>query len=69
MSKLPPWAQVCILVAGLAAPIVAYKLLGSVEAMAAVGSFSTLINYFLGRGEAAAPPPAGPPSMGFKVDP
>ncbi len=52
------WPQVVILLACLAAPIVAYKLLDSVAAGAVLMGPGMIITFLLGRGE--PPPPAGP---------
>jgi hypothetical protein len=42
--------QALVLVACLVAPIVAYKLLGSAEAMGATAMVGMVINFLLGRG-------------------
>ncbi len=42
-------AQALVLVACLAAPVAAYKLLGSAEAAAATAGVGMVVNFFLGR--------------------
>ncbi len=47
--------QALVFIACLAAPIAAYKLLGSVEAGIVVGYVGMGINFLLGRGASPAP--------------
>jgi hypothetical protein len=51
--------QALVLIACLAAPIAAYKLLDSAMAAGIVGSVGMLINFIMGRDD-PPPPPAGP---------
>lgn len=55
--------QALVLIACIAAPIAAYKLLGSPEAAAASMIVGMIVNFVLGRDSA---PPA-PPSSGIKL--
>lgn len=55
--------QALVLVACIAAPIAAYKLLGSPEAAAASMIVGMIVNFVLGR-EAALP---APPASGIKL--
>ncbi len=56
------YQQALVLVACLAAPILAYKLLSSVEAAGATAMVGMIVNFLLGRGD----PPQDPPSVGRK---
>lgn len=55
--------QALVLIACVAAPIAAYKLLGSPEAAAASMLVGMIVNFLLGRD--AAPP--APPTSGVKL--
>lgn len=55
--------QALVLIACMAAPIAAYKFLGSPEAAAAGMVVGMVVNFLLGRD--AAPP--APPSSGIKL--
>jgi hypothetical protein len=50
--------QALVLIACIAAPIAAYKLLGSPEAAAASMVVGMIVNFLLGRDSAPPPPPA-----------
>jgi hypothetical protein len=56
--------QALVLIACIAAPIAAYKLLGSPEAAAASMVVGMIANFLLGR-DSAPPPP--PPNSGLKL--
>lgn len=56
-------AQAVVLLACIAAPIVAYKLLGSPEAAAASMVVGMVLNFLLGRNE----PPSEPPGPGAEL--
>lgn len=52
------YVQCVILVACIAAPIVAFKILGSTEAAAATAGIGMIVNFVLGR-QSPTPPEAG----------
>ncbi len=49
--------QALVLIACIAAPIAAYKLLGSPEAAAASMVVGMIVNFVLGRDDSGSPPP------------
>jgi hypothetical protein len=62
------WPQLVVLLACVAAPIVAYKLLGSAEAAAASMVVGMVLNFLMGRSGPSDPPPpssgeGGPPVL------
>lgn len=54
--------QALVLIACIAAPIAAYKLLGSPEAAAASMVVGMVANFLLGR-DNGSPPPSDPPNL------
>lgn len=58
--------QALVLIACIAAPIAAYKLLGSVEAGGVVMAVGMIVNFLLGR-DAPPPPPPPPENSGLKL--
>ena len=58
--------QALVLVACIAAPIAAYKLLGSVEAGGVVMAVGMIVNFVLGRDNSSPPPPPAA-SSGIKL--
>lgn len=57
------WQQALILLACIAAPIVAFRFLGSPEAAGASMAAGMVLNFLLGR-DSNTPPPSDPPSGG-----
>ena len=53
------YQQALVLIACLTAPILAYKLLSSVEAAGATAMVGMIVNFLLGRND--PPPPSDPP--------
>lgn len=47
------WQQAAVLIACIAAPVAAYKFLGSPEAAAVVTTAGMIINFLIGRGSQA----------------
>lgn len=56
--------QALVLIACLGAPIVAYKLLSSVEAAGATAMVGMIVNFLLGRSDPKDPPSEDPPAGG-----